>query len=185
VALSCAGATPVYDLTVKGEHEFFANGILVHNSTAGGGNWTAGVRLSHAKDGLYYVEHVERGQWDTATRNRVIRQTAETDGVGCLVSGEQEPGSGGKDQARTFVQLLAGFNVRVAPASGDKATRADPLSAQVNAGNVRLVRGAWNRAFVEELRSFPLGRHDDQVDAAATAFNRLVWRPRAGTGGGR
>ena len=23
---------PVYDLTVEGEHEFFANGVLVHNS---------------------------------------------------------------------------------------------------------------------------------------------------------
>jgi hypothetical protein len=26
------GQQPVYDLTVDGEHEFFANGVLVHNS---------------------------------------------------------------------------------------------------------------------------------------------------------
>ena len=27
----------VYDITVDGEHEFFANGVLVHNSTEDGG----------------------------------------------------------------------------------------------------------------------------------------------------
>ena len=47
------------------------------------------------------------------------------------------------------------------------------FSAQVNAGNVRLLRGEWNRAFIEELRQFPTGKHDDQVDAVADAFSEL------------
>jgi len=32
VSVSDAGTSDVYDLTVQGEHEFYANGILVHNS---------------------------------------------------------------------------------------------------------------------------------------------------------
>jgi predicted phage terminase large subunit-like protein len=75
--------------------------------------------------------------------------------------------------AAAFTRLLAGFNVVVERVSGSKELRADPFSAQVNAGNVRLVRGAWNRDFMEELRTFPLGHTDDQVDAGSDAFTDL------------
>jgi predicted phage terminase large subunit-like protein len=83
--------------------------------------------------------------------------------------------------ARAFRHLLMGFRVEVLPVSGAKETRADPLSAQMNAGSVRVLRGVWNRDFLEELRGFPRGRHDDQVDAASDAFNALAMR-RKGRG---
>jgi predicted phage terminase large subunit-like protein len=70
--------------------------------------------------------------------------------------------------------MLAGYSIRSERVSGDKATRASGLAAQINAGNVRLVRGAWNSDFLEELRQFPQGKNDDQVDAAADAFNELT-----------
>jgi predicted phage terminase large subunit-like protein len=178
VELNSVGAVPVYDLTVRDQHEFFANGILVHNSLEGAGDFTVGVRVSKAPDGIWYIEDVVRGQWDTAARNRTIVQTAEMDGHSCLIAGEQEPGSGGKDQARNFIKMLAGYNVQVWPASsaGSKVVKADPLSAQVNAGNVRLVKGPWNNQLIQEFRAFPLGKTDDVVDGAATAFNRLARR---------
>lgn len=72
--------------------------------------------------------------------------------------------------------MLAGFAVTCEPASGSKEVRADPFSAQVNAGNVKMVKGDWNRAFIEEMRAFPFGRNDDQVDAASGAFNLLTRR---------
>lgn len=149
-------------------------------ASAGQGDFTAGVKVGKGPDGIWYIADVVRGQWDTSQRNRVIRLTAELDGVDCAIAGEQEPGSGGKDQAAAFVKLLAGYAVQVKPASGSKEVRADPLSAQVNAGNVRVVRGEWNRAFVEELRAFPLGKHDDQVDAASISLNRLARKISAG-----
>jgi predicted phage terminase large subunit-like protein len=49
----------------------------------------------------------------------------------------------------------------------------------VNLGSVILLRGDWNRAFIEELRFFPFGKHDDQVDAASTVFNKLFRKKRA------
>jgi len=49
------------------------------------------------------------------------------------------------------------------------------------AGHVSIVRAAWNRAFLEELRDFPSGTHDDQVDALARAFNTLESEPVAPT----
>lgn len=142
-------------------------------ATAGDGDFTAGVKMLKADDGYFYVEDSKRGQWDTGTRDREIRQTAELDGRDVTQIGEQEPGSGGKESAENFIRLLSGFPVKVEKVSGSKELRADPFSSQVNAGNVRLVRGPWNKAYIEELRMFPNGRHDDQVDASSLVFNEL------------
>jgi hypothetical protein len=68
---------------------------------------------------------------------------------------------------------LDGFNVRFATASGDKETRAKPVSAQAEAGNVKLVRGLWNDGFLRVLENFPVGSHDDDVDALSGAHEVL------------
>jgi len=141
-------------------------------ATAGGGDWTAGVKIAEAQ-GLWYVEHVVRGQWSGPDREAVIRQTAALDGPETVIVVEQEPGSGGKDSAQHTVRALAGFAVYAEPVTGEKTSRAKPLAAQAAAGNVRLVRGPWNAAFLDELLAFPAGTNDDQVDAAAGGFNHL------------
>jgi predicted phage terminase large subunit-like protein len=63
------------------------------------------------------------------------------------------------------------------PETGDKQLRARPLASQVNAGNVVMLRAAWNEPFREELRLFPFGSYDDQVDAASRGFAQLLSRP--------
>ena len=45
-------------------------------------------------------------------------------------------------------------------------------------GNLALVRGDWNRAFLDEHELFPMGKYKDQVDAAAAAFNLLTLQRR-------
>lgn len=168
---------PVYDVTVDGEHEFFANGILVHN-TQGGGAYSAGVRMCLGSDGVFYVEDVRRAQLSPARRNALIRQTAETDAdqydntVEIWV--EQEPGSGGKESGIISVKQLRGFPVYLDRVTGDKVSRAIPMAAQAEAGNVKLVRGPWNVAYLDELESFPNGTYKDQVDGSSGAFNKLA-----------
>jgi hypothetical protein len=64
--------------------------------------------------------------------------------------------------------------VRAVPPTGSKETRATPLAAQAEAGNVKIVvKADWNEAFFAELENFPFGKHDDQVDSSADAFNEL------------
>lgn len=142
-------------------------------ATAGAGDYSVGVRILKANDGLFYIEDVWREQLDTAARDRKIQQTAALDGRSVTQVGEQEPGSGGKESAENFIRLLAGFKVLVEKVSGSKESRADPFSSQVNAGNVRIVKGDWNKDYIEELRKFPKGKHDDQVDGSSLAFNEL------------
>jgi predicted phage terminase large subunit-like protein len=56
-------------------------------------------------------------------------------------------------------------------------TRAEPCAAQCNVGNVSVLRASWTDAFIDELRSFDSGRHDDQVDALSRAFAALIGPP--------
>ena len=49
-----------------------------------------------------------------------------------------------------------------------------PVASQVNAGNVSVLRGEWNEAFLAELEDFPGGQYDDQVDALARGFGMVV-----------
>lgn len=142
--------------------------------THGGGAYTAGVLVGVDCEGVFWVLDVVRGQWAAPERERVIKQTADLDGRKVPVWIEQEPGSGGKESAESTIRGLAGWTVRADRVSGDKATRAEPFAAQVDAGNVALARGEWNRAFIDECATFPVGRYKDQVDAASGAFVKLT-----------
>jgi predicted phage terminase large subunit-like protein len=144
-------------------------------ATENDGDYTAGVKMAGPDaQGLWYVVDIRRGRWGTDKRNQEIKAAALADGTAVKIRGPQDPGAAGKESARAFVRLLAGYDVKTRMVSGAKETRADPLSAQVNAGNVRLLRSHWNAAFIEELRTFPGGKHDDQIDAASDAFAELA-----------
>lgn len=151
--------------------------------TDSGGAYTAGVLIARHPSGIYYVEDVRRGQWSDLEREQVIRQTAELDrdrygSVDIWV--EQEPGSGGLDSVKATIRNLAGFTVRADRPTGDKTLRARPFAAQAEAGNVQLVRGGWNTAYLDELAGFPTGKYKDQADASSGAFNKLANISRAG-----
>jgi predicted phage terminase large subunit-like protein len=142
--------------------------------TDGAGAYTAGVLMAKDREGVFYVLDVVRGQWSAPKREKVIKQTAQTDGVKVKVWVEQEPGSGGKESAESTVKGLAGFRAYAERATGDKALRAEPYSVQVEAGNVKVVAGAWNKDFIDEHKTFPVGKYKDQIDAASGAFNKLA-----------
>ena len=142
--------------------------------TEGGGAYTAGVKMSRLKNGQFVIWDVQRGQWSALAREKIIRQTAELDGVGCDVWIEQEPGSGGKESAESTVRNLSGFVARAERVTGAKEVRAQPYAAQVEAGNIMLLVAGWNRDFIDEHGIFPSGKYKDQVDAGSGAFNKLT-----------
>jgi predicted phage terminase large subunit-like protein len=150
-------------------------------ATDGAGDYSCGVLM--ARQGQrYYVEDMVYGQWGSAQRDGIIRETAERDARRGPVTTilPQDPGSAGKDMAFAFVRLLAGFAVEIERESGDKQTRADPFASQWNASDgqetwtVALVRGEWNEWYLGAMLAFPNGRYDDPVDASSGAFNRLA-----------
>lgn len=149
-------------------------------ASQGSGDWTAGVKMfGPCSDDLFYVADVIRGRWEPNERNQQIKGAALADGTGIKIWGPQDPGAAGIDAANAFKKMLAGYTVATERETGSKEVRADPFAAQVNAGNVRLLKAPWNTAFIEELRVFTGAANgvDDQVDAAAGAFNKLS-KPR-------
>lgn len=142
-------------------------------------DWTVGVLMSKDRDGFVYIEDIQRFRATPGEVERQIKSTALLDGRNTVVVLPQDPGSAGKAQVLYLARSLQGYRVKFNRASGDKETRAGPFASQCEAGNVRMLRAAWNEEFLGELGTFPNGRHDDQVDAASDAFNELC-ETRAG-----
>lgn len=146
--------------------------------TEGAGDYTAGCLIAK-KGALFYIVDVVRGRWSDLRREEEMARCAAMDAARfgpVEIWIEQEPGSGGADSAHATIRRLAGYSVRADKVTGPKEVRASPLAAQCEAGNVRLLAGNWNADFLDELCMFPNAPHDDQVDAAAGAFNRLARR---------
>lgn len=146
--------------------------------TQGSGKYSAGVLMGRRSNGRFIIADVVRGQWSAGNRETVIKQTAQADarrGVGVTIWIEQEPGSGGKESAENTVLNLAGHVIKVDRVTGDKVTRAGPLSAQAEAGNIDVLNADWTEPLLKEFHSFD-GTHgfSDQVDAGAGGFNKLT-----------
>jgi predicted phage terminase large subunit-like protein len=124
--------------------------------------------------GIFYICDVARDRWSPGVIESTMKNIATSDGYGTKIRIPQDPGQAGKFQVRQLASNLAGYVVTSEAETGDKGTRADPFAAQAEAGNVKLLRGPWNEAFLDELASFPNGAHDDQVDAASGAFRALT-----------
>lgn len=150
----------------------FVRGWDLAASTKSDSPWTAGVKIGKTREGRFIIADARRER--VTTPRAFIKATATQDGHGVFISYPQDPGQAGKDQARSIAVDLAGYKFRSTPESGDKATRAEPLAAQAEAGNVDILRGDWNAAFLDEICAFPFGKFMDQVDAASRAFNELA-----------
>lgn len=139
--------------------------------------WTAGVLIGRAPSGMFYIADATRIQGGANAVETLLVNTASQDhGEDRTTRGSipQDPGQAGKAQAQYLIRQLAGYNYKASTESGDKVTRAQPLEAQSEAGNVIIIKGPWNNDFIDELTTFPTGKFKDQVDAATRAFGELL-----------
>lgn len=155
-------------------------------STYMAGAYTAGVLMGRSRgSGLFYIRDIIREQLDGDGVKKIIRQTSAVDMMSFgkrnySVWLPQDPGQAGKVQAKDFIMLLAGYDAHTELESGDKETRARPFAAQAEAGNVKLLAGAWNEPYLIEAAGFPMGKYKDQIDASSGAFGALILNIRQG-----
>lgn len=143
-------------------------------------DWTAGTKIGKLPDGRYIVAHHIRDRLSPSGVERLIKNTAAADGIEVSISLPQDPGQAGKAQIAALTRLLNEFDARATPETGNKVTRFGPFSAQAEAGNVLILRGAWNDDWFASLEGFPDASHDDDADSTSRAFNALNG-PRAPT----
>jgi predicted phage terminase large subunit-like protein len=138
-------------------------------------DYTVGALVSRTPDGIIIIEDIQRMRDTSMAVEQRAKQTAELDGLKVGIYREQEPGAAGKDIISHWLRhVLNGFPFKGHRPTGPKEERAGPLAAQAEGGNVKLLRGRWNEAFLAELEHFPTGSHDDQVDAVSGAYMILA-----------
>jgi len=138
-------------------------------------DWSRGLLMYQYPDKKFLVADLRSTRDTPGNVETMIKQTADFDGSGVEIFSQTDPGSAGKKEAEVFIAMLQGFVVGTSPNSKDKVTRAKPVSAQAQGGNISVLRAPWNKEFFQELEAFPSkGVHDDIVDVLSGSFNELV-----------
>jgi predicted phage terminase large subunit-like protein len=138
-----------------------------------GAAFTVGAKLLMS-GGHVYILDVVRQRATPMEVEEMVQSCARLDGHQCGISIPQDPGQAAIGQKANFAKLLHGYRVHFSPESGDKADRAIPFAAQVEAGNVFVVRAPWNDALFAEAELFPNSEFKDQIDALSRAYSWLL-----------
>lgn len=148
-------------------------------------NYTSGTLVGYAEGIIYIIDNVECRD-DPDEVDKLMLSTAMRDGKRVSI---REGSGSGKNATKAHSKMLAGWDYDTVPESESKVLRIIPFRSQLNQGNVRIVRGAWNNKWLSNMLAFPTpGVPDDDVDSTGNAVNSLigvrVFKPRAlGSGG--
>lgn len=151
---------------------------LAATDTDEGGDpaYTASVLLGKRRDGSYVIADATNNRFKAEKVRAIVKQCAVADKAKykrVRIRLSQDPGQAGKEQAQSYIKMLAGFTVSTVKESGDKESRAEPFAAQWQAGNVSVVAGPWTETLLGQYEAFPESKFKDLVDAGSNAFNEL------------
>lgn len=142
--------------------------------------YTAGVLIAKRACGRFLVVDVINQQLKAGDVRKLVQTTAQTDnaryrkyGVVCQRL-PQDPGQAGKEQAQSYINMLAGYDVITRTESGSKESRAEPMAAQWQNGFFDVMEGEWNEPYFNQLESFPESKFKDMVDAGSSAFLEIT-----------
>lgn len=149
-------------------------------ATAGRGDYSAGVLMALGSDNMIYVLHAVRGKLSPHDRDKMIISEAQASirrwqPVSLKVFHQKDPAAAGKESAQaTNLKLAqAGLSGAFEPVTGDKEDRAGPWQSSLQGGGVRLLRAAWNQAYIDEHLWFPNGKNDDWVDCSSSCHFKV------------
>jgi predicted phage terminase large subunit-like protein len=151
----------------------------------GKASFTSGAKVGKSARGLYYILDIVRFHGSPLEVESRIKNVASQDGHRVRARFEQDPGQAGKAEAAVHVRNLAGYDAGVNTVRESKGMRAKPLSAQCEAGNVKVLRGPWNEDLLRELENFDGSDQcvSDQTDSLSGGFHCLTALKRAGVWG--
>jgi predicted phage terminase large subunit-like protein len=145
-------------------------------------DWTSGS-LVGLLNGVWYIIDIDRFRGTPKTVEERIRSNAENDGIAVKVRLEEEGGASGPSMTDYYARtVLVGFSFAGVKSLKNKVTRAGPLAAAAEKGNVKIVRAPWNEAFLAECDNFKgEDEKNDTIDSTTGAINELrqgggVWK---------
>jgi predicted phage terminase large subunit-like protein len=150
-------------------------------------DFSAGTLVGRMPDDRTAILHQAAFRKSVAERDAMLEVVARADrakyGQNVEWWFERESGIGGADRMEAVVRRIqaVGLKCSTEPATGSKELRAEPLESAAEAGNVCLApddpASPWRDAFRLEASTFPGGKHDDRVDSASGAYNKLALTP--------
>ena len=137
-------------------------------------DWTRGILISKDNNNLYTVEDVVSIRDRVHEVEKLVFETAISDGQDVIISIPLDPAAAAGAYARDLQRRLAemGFMVKLTKPVKSKITRFAPFSSITQAGFVHVVKGNWNKDFFDELEVFDGDpkKKDDQVDCCSDAM---------------
>lgn len=144
-------------------------------------DYTASVKINANPDGYFYIldatqDRIAAGEIDAWVKALAEqdRADAQTRSARLKVRWEQEPGSAGVRESSRMARMLAGWDARGLPSTGNKLSRWMPAAAQAQSGRIRVKRAGWTEPLLSHLHGQPDLDHDDWADATAGAFNEIA-----------
>lgn len=122
-------------------------------------------------EGTVYIQDITYRK--TTAPDAFVEATAQVDGKDVTILYPQDPGAGVKILT-DLTRRLHGYDLRSHKPTSDKVEAWIPFASQVNGRNVKLVRGDWNRDFLNDLRMAPFGKRKDLIDAVSYGYQHLA-----------
>ena len=139
-------------------------------------DYSVGIRMCKTATGQYWIFDYERGQYGNDVLN-VIKRTAQLDSPNYTILLETGTKGGAAGLLyNDYKDALSGYNTHQSdPTAMTKPDRATPFKYAVYDGLVHVMIKNENlrQVFIDELKAFPNGKHDDIVDACAHGYNWL------------
>lgn len=138
-------------------------------------DYSASIKMCKDPEGLYWITDLKNGQYGENIHNE-LKRTAYLDTANTPIL--IETGTKGGASKFYFNDLksiyLKGYNVHQSEPIGSKVDRALAFRDAIWDGKVVVDLNDTDReSLIKQLNSFPLGKHDDIIDAASYAYNYL------------
>ena len=136
-------------------------------------DFSAGVKLGQAANGRLVVLDVvrRRVEWDQLAA--LMADTALMDGPDVRIGFEQQGYMSRAGQVLARDPRLHHYSIWGYIKDKDKFTNALPFASRCGLSLVDIVDGYFTHDYLDEMCSFPMGAHDDQIDASAGAYDML------------
>ena len=125
-------------------------------------------------DGKLYIRRIKEARLEFPELVKFIPDFCISNGYSRQSIIYVEPKASGKSVVQ-YLKSNVSMNIMEGETpTTDKVSRANSISAFIEAGNCYLIEGEWNESFLNQVNAFPNGLHDDQIDVLVMAVDHLT-----------
>lgn len=139
---------------------------------------SVGVLMHRVNDNEYVISDMEYGQYGEYLKQHLMKIAKQDTSNITILLETGTIGGASKFLYKEYRSYLKGYRTHQSEPIGSKVDRAYALRQAILDGyvHVYLTNDYVRGEFIKQMRSFPLGKHDDIIDACAYGFNWLKRR---------